>query len=404
MTTPAPRTSYAPAFTLTVGGAPLPAGMRASVTSLRHQDGLDGADRVELTLADDRTQWLDHPQLALDAPFELSIGYAPQPLEKVFTGEVTGIDAAFPSSGMPTVTVVAHDFLQRLTKGAKDRAFALSRPCLGKFPLPDPVVAATVAATNLLVPAIDPVGAALSFLALLATYAIDPADAKRSIRIQQGQSDFDFLSGLARQNGWDMFIDHSALPHGYVLRFLFPLPEFPPAAVLARGGTLLDFTPRISEVGQVAAVSARVWVSALKAEFVVVLGWDHDRSGFDLQVYPGLGDLDALVGGEQARSTLTVTADGPATVPRRILGELLPRLNSRLTASGSAIGDPRIKAGKVIAVTGVGERFSGLYRVTSATHTIDSGGYRTAFDVRREVWFPPLPIPRGLRLQGQRFL
>ena len=49
--------------------------------------------------------------------FELELGYAPDPLETVFVGEITGVEASFPSGGMPTLTVVAHDFLQRLTVG-----------------------------------------------------------------------------------------------------------------------------------------------------------------------------------------------------------------------------------------------------------------------------------------------
>jgi hypothetical protein len=40
--------------------------------------------------------------------------------------------------------------------------------------------------------------------------------------------------------------------------------------------------------------------------------------------------------------------------------------------------------------------------VTSATHTVDGGGFRTAFDVRKEVWFDSVPVPKGLRAQGQR--
>ena len=32
------------------------------------------------------------------------IGYAPDPLEQVFVGEITGVEASFPASGMPTVT------------------------------------------------------------------------------------------------------------------------------------------------------------------------------------------------------------------------------------------------------------------------------------------------------------
>jgi phage protein D len=396
---------YAPNFTLRVGGQPLPTAMRGAIISLRYQDGLQGADRVELTLANDRLQWLDHPLLQADTGLELDIGYAPGPLENVFVGEITGVEASFPSSGLPTVHVVAHDFLQRLTIGTKDRAFALSIPTIGKFPLPDPIVASLVGATNLLIPVVDPAGAALSFLTLLVAYAIDPIDAKRAIRIQQGQSDFDLLSQVARDNGWEMYIDHTAEPKGYVLRFQFLIQDYAPSSVLQWGRSLIEFTPRISTVGQVAAVATRIWVSSIKTEFVIVLGWDYDRAAFDLQVYPGLGDIDSLLGAQKARSTVRIDAVGPATAPKSILSELLPRLNNRLTGSGTTIGNPAIKAGRVIDLEGLGDQFGGLYRVTNATHTIDGGGFKTTFDARKEVWFGSIPTPKGasglVRVQGQ---
>lgn len=401
---PAPAT-YAPNFTVRVAGEALPTAMRAAITNVRHQDGMQGADRVELTLANDRLQWLDHPMLQPDTPLELHLGYAPDPLERVFVGEITGVEATFPSSGMPTVRVVAHDFLQRLTTGSKDRAFALSIPCIGKFPLPDPLVAALVSGTNLLIPAVDPSGAALSFLTLLLAYAIDPLEAKRSIRIQQGQSDFDFLSALAKENGWEMYVDHTRAPQGYVLRFQFLVQDYAASTTLRWGESLIDFTPRITTVGQVAAVATRIWISAIKTEFVIVLGWDYDRAAFDLQIYPGIGDLDALLGAQKSRGVLRIDAIGPATAPKKILGELLPRLNNRLTGSGTTIGDLGIKAGRVIALDGLGDDFGGLYRVTSATHSIDGGGFRTSFEARKEVWFGSIPTPRGagglVRVQGK---
>ncbi len=39
----------------------------------------------------------------------------------------------------------------------------------------------------------------------------------------------------------------------------------------------------------------------------------------------------------------------------------------------------------MIELDNLGPDFSGVYRVRSATHTIDSGGYRTAFEVRKEI-------------------
>ena len=41
---------------------------------------------------------------------------------------------------------------------------------------------------------------------------------------------------------------------------------------------------------------------------------------------------------------------------------------------------------------GVGKQFGGLYRVTAATHSIDSGGYQTSFELRKEVWFGSIPL------------
>ncbi len=398
---------FAPQFEIAISGKPLPAALRAAIIKVSYQDGLEGADRVEITIANDGLRRLEDPLLQVDNKLTLSIGYAPDSPERVFVGEITGVGASFPNSGMPTVTVVAHDFLQRLTAGSRDRAFQIPVPCIGSFPLPDPAVVALVAGVDLLIPKLDPVGAALSFLTLLLAYAIDPLDAKKAVRIQQGESDFDFLSKVARENGWEMYIDHQAEPQGYRLRFQFLMgvQDYKPSVRLVWGASLIEFNPRVSTVGQVFGISTRIWVSAIKMEFVIVLSWDFDKGGFSFEVYPGLGSLDAVLGGKKAQGVLRVDAVGPASAPKQILSELLPRLNSRITATGSTMGDPRIKAGKVVDVAGIGDPFGGLYRVTTATHTLDSGGYRTQFDLRKEVWFGGLAAPKGagglLRVQGQ---
>jgi len=235
-------------------------------------------------------------------------------------------------------------------------------------------------------------------------YAIDPLDAKKSIRIQQNESDFDFLSKLAKEHGWEMSIDHTHEPKGYVLKFQFLIQDYAPSVNLRWGESLTEFTPKITSVGQVAAVATRIWVASIGMEFVIVLGWDWDRAAFDLSVYPGVGGLDDVLG-TKAQKTISVSAVGPATAPKMILSELLPRLNNRLTATGSTIGDPRIKASKVINFDGIPGQFGGLYRITSATHTFDSSGYRTQFDARKEVWFGSIPLPKGagglLRVNGQ---
>jgi hypothetical protein len=398
---------YAPEFRLRINDEPLPLALRAAVTSVTYQDGLEGADRVEVSFANPNLRWLDHPVLQADNGFKLSIGYAPGPFEEVFVGEITGVEPSFPGGGMPMIRITAQDFLQRLAHGTKDRGFRINIPSIGNFPLPDVAVTSIVSATNLLIPDQDPVGGALSVLMTLATYITAPTAAQEGVRRQQGQSDFDFLSGIAKENGWEMFIDHTKQPRGYVLRFKFLIQDYAPSLTLRWGRSLMEFTPRLTTVGDLFGISARVWVPELGIEFVIVVSWDFDRAAFNLQIYPSLvGEIDDILGPEAAKGTVSIKPTGFPSALREILSDLLPRLNNRLTGSGSTIGDPRIKAGMVINLEGLGEQFSGLYRITSATHTLDGGGYRTNFEVRKEVWFGSIPLPKGpsglVRVQGQR--
>jgi phage protein D len=56
----------------------------------------------------------------------------------------------------------------------------------------------------------------------------------------------------------------------------------------------------------------------------------------------------------------------------------------RITGPGTCIGRPDVRAGELVRIEGLGNRFSGDYAVTSAAHTFSpSMGYRTDFQVER---------------------
>jgi len=381
---------YAPESQIKIDDEPIPAALRASISSVRHQTGLEGADRVELNLVNENLRWLDHPLLALDNKLTLSIGYAPDPLKQVFVGEVVGQTASFPSSGTPTLMVAAQDRMQRLQQGTKVRWFAIPVPSVGNFPLPDPVVTSIVSLENGFVPIPDPVGAALAVLlgdAQAVAPVGDPDAMQKVIRKQDCESDFAFLARIALENGWEMLIDHTGPLGGYQLRFMSPLDHLTPEVTLKYGRSLVDFTPRISNVGQILSVTAYVWVSQIKTDFTVTVAWDWDRMALTLDIRPARIPLREGPSHYHIKEPVTLLS-----APRRIISELIPKLNQRLTGSGSTVGDPRILAGTVIRLEGLGRQLGGLYRVTSATHTIDSGGYRTSFEARKEIWFGSIPL------------
>src|SRR3954470_19599582 len=108
---------FAPDCRLSINGAPLPAAMRACVTSVSSQNALSGSDRVELSLVNEQLRWLDHPLLKNDNELAVSMGYAPDPLQQMFVGKITGQTATFPSGGVSMLTVAAQDNRTRLARG-----------------------------------------------------------------------------------------------------------------------------------------------------------------------------------------------------------------------------------------------------------------------------------------------
>ena len=84
-----------------MNGSAIPAALRASITGIRFETGLEGADRVELTLANEGLRWLDDPTLRLDNTLALAIGYAPDVPEQVFVGEIVGLSPTFPAAAHP---------------------------------------------------------------------------------------------------------------------------------------------------------------------------------------------------------------------------------------------------------------------------------------------------------------
>src|SRR5829696_4724715 len=153
----------------------------------------------------------------MDNEVSLALGYAPGLPEDLFLGEITGVAATFPDGGMPTMTITAHDFLQRTTRGSISRGFG---------PLPDAAIVAILSAENGLLPIIEP--------------TMIPLDALNTIG--------NFLFGTATKQE---SVDHYTL---YLTHFF---KEYSPRLTLKYGQSLLDFSPRISTVGQAVGISKR---------------------------------------------------------------------------------------------------------------------------------------------------
>lgn len=387
--------TYVPDFKLSINDSDMPAGLKATVTSVRYQDGLNAADRVEVGFANPNLQWLQQHirglgfsalptgvtlgpigrvdvtaggSFDIDNKVSLQMGYAPFPLEDMFLGSVTGVDVSFPNGGMPTMTLVAHDYLNRLAPGKYARGFG---------PLADALVVMILSAENLLIPLIDPTITTISAALSAINFIFKGTGTK-----QEGESDLELLTKIAGQYDADFWVDGHTL---YLSRFM---KDYSPSVTLTWGSSLLDFSPRVTTIGQVAGVSMKFTLREIPLDFLVTVGWDFDRETLIISVLPGIAAAAAKSVVGPAFSIINQPISSPADIANSalvILHELRGKLNNRLTGSGSCVGDPRIRANEIIKLDGLGPDFSGNYRVKSATHSIDGSGYKTNFQVFKEI-------------------
>jgi hypothetical protein len=303
----------------------------------------------------------------IDNRLTLAIGYAPGPLEDVFEGEITGVQASFPGAGMPTLTIVAHDYLHRLSQGSYARGFG---------PLPDFLVASILALENRLIPYVEPALMAAS-TAVAAVNLIFNGSGRK----QKGQSHLELLAEIAATYDAEFYVEGETL---YVTRFM---KEYTPRLSLAWGESLMEFTPKITSVGQAFGVAMKFTLREIPLDFLVTLYWDLDREALVVSALPGAAAPAAKSGGP-VFTIINRPVGSPADIMNSALlmaHELRTKLNRRLTATGSAVGDPRIRAGAVIRLENLGPDFSGDYRVATATHQIGPNGYVTEFEVFKEI-------------------
>lgn len=389
---------HAPDFRIQIDGRDIPVALRASIASVSYQDGISASDRVEIGVANPSLRWLQShirglgfspcptrvqvvgSNVAQAAPsgifdidnrLTLALGYAPGPLADVFQGEITGIQASFPTGGMPALTIVAHDALNRLARGTGARGFGA---------LPDVLIAAILSVENQLIPLIDPVIMSTS-IGMASINAAFKGTGTKQAAAGRGESSLEVIKRIAATYDADFWVDGDTL---HLSRFDKSLE---PALTVTWGESLLDFSPQVSVIGQVAGVSMKFTLREISISFLVSVFWDFDRETLGIEVTPSGAATPRTSGGPRL-SIIDQPISCPADIASSalvIIRQLRAKLNSRMTGRGTSIGNPKLRAGQLIRLDGLGPDFSGNYRVKSATHTVDSGGYQTHFEVFKEI-------------------
>lgn len=184
---------------------------------------------------------------------------------------------------------------------------------------------------------------------------------------QDNETDWDFIWRLAERVGFE-FVVQDTDAH-------FRKPSADNPVELEWPQTLRSFSPRVTATQQ----AQQVTLAAFDPKTKQAIG-----------VTASSPDQVARIGVE--RSTVASAFDGAdihiATEPVKSQSEgqavaqaLLDKLaNGYIAAEGVSDGNPNIRAGTCVQVSGLGQKFSGLYRVAAATHILRGGAtYETHF-------------------------
>jgi phage protein D/phage baseplate assembly protein gpV len=336
---------YVPDFEVKIHGLTMEADVKSAVISLTYDNNLDQADMFQLTLNNADLRFTDSPLFDVGKDAEIYMGYANN-LQPMMLGEIVAVRPSFPEGGAPTITITGYDKSHRMRHNHKTRAFHFANASL---------IAAQIAAENLLVPVVDPTS--LSFACKT-----------------QNSSDMALLKELAGRTFFEVYV------HWDKLYFRFPRPQTE-AVLLDWGKNLSSFSPRLSTSGQVGLQCVRDYDQKLATTIVglvPVIGVDTNL-GTILEKLGG-AFVDQLTSfGQQCLTDEPVESFADAfTFAKAILEELLEGL---LEGSGTCIGLPELRAGEMVNIGGVGKKFSGLYRLRQVTHSLSSSGYQTTFEV-----------------------
>jgi phage baseplate assembly protein V len=359
---------FAPRAGVRVAGLTLAAEVADRMINLSYDSNADMADMFTLTLLNGDGALTDAALFDVGKDVEIHLGYGAD-LQPMMLGEIATIQPSFPESGAPTLTISGYDksFKLRHNEPLQD----LWREST------DSMIASAIALAAGLVPVVDP----------------SPLFHEE---LPQTSNDMAFLRERARANFFEVFVEWDRL------HFQLPRPQSD-AYVLEWGRNLSSFSPRLARSAADGMEIVRGYDEEL-AQTVVGLATTADLDLGDLTERLGQAGLDALlalgrdtIGGRRATKTPKETpqeVESPADafeVAKALLGEVFEGLYE---GSGSCIGIPELRAGKMIRIEGVGKRFSGFYRLKRVTHTLGDSGLRTQFEVTQRGGTSLLPLLR----------
>ncbi len=330
-------------------GTELAPEIAALVVEVRVRNSLRLPDQALLRLADPRLEYVDQGVLAVDQTIQIECAAPGSPAAtKIFDGKLWAIELELVGDGA-FIAATAYDPSFALHQNRRTQVFQDMSPS---------DVAQKVISGAGLSASVDSSGAASEQYPLI---------------VQNNETDWQLLWRLAAG------IDYEVAGDGSTVHFKAAASTGSEESIaLAAPDQLISFRPRLSGAQQAGTVGVNGW-DLTNAQSVVAqdapANPDSMPAGFQRSTIAQPANSPTWTVGDQ-----TITKQSEANALAKSIGARIA--NAWVDAEGVTAGDPRLKAGCLIDVSGVGEKFGGTYKLTSATHALVGGrGYQTHFTI-----------------------
>lgn len=356
---------YVPTFQLKLGGRPQGQEVVRDVLQVTYNDSLEHLDNFEIVInnwdaENRRLKFSDSDLFNPGKEAELWLGYYGQDrLRRMITGEITSLRPTFPASGPPTLAVSGLNLLHRLRTEQESHSYVN---------LKDSEIARQI-------------GDRLD-IEVRTDQTAESNEERFSYLFQDNRYDILFLWERARSQGYELFVEEDSEGGGSRLYFGPSVNVREVTYRLTFGRSLIQFQPNLTTANQVGEVTVRGWDNQHKRKIEYTARRNEIRTR-------GVGDDGGEAVIEQSfNQRREVIADRPILSEqeaRTLAIETLERISKDMVkGSGSTVGLPDLRAGSVVEIDGLGDRFSGRYFVTATTHTLGDSGYTVQFDCRLE--------------------
>ncbi|MFF5174636.1 phage baseplate assembly protein V [Micromonospora sp. NPDC000089] len=324
--------------TVLLDGVPLAGALAARLRAVRIAARLDQPTQCELVYATGPGAGAlglgPGPAVPTGATLDVRLGDDP-----LFAGEVTCVEVEYPADGAPLLRLRGYDPLHRLRKRQRLRVFE------------------SVTVADLVREVCAEVGL---------TVAAD-VDGPRLDRVTQHRhSDLDLLLEVAGRAGLHLAADDDRV-------HLITLDGYGEPLELTLGATLHAVRLAVN-LDRAAGDTAALGWHPQRAEPISQRA-DTARSGRRVPLDPD----PASVGADGTRTAVDQPGRSDDELAAIAQAGLDARVAALVTADGVAEGDPALRPGRRVTLTGVADEFAGVYVLTEVVHTVDGNGHLTRF-------------------------